>query len=95
MNKKRLNRYETPVETISQWVGYIIDYYAHKFIFINADRQAEVILEISDAEKHYDDGVVKFTERANNEIKEYRASIAAAELQANSKANAEAINWVS
>lgn len=95
MNKKALNKYETPMETISQWAGYIIDYYAYKFILINADRQAEVILEIGEAERHYDDGVVKFTERANNEIKEYRTSIAAAELQANSKANAEAINWVS
>tara|TARA_Y100000004_G_C8830964_1_gene376145 strand:+ start:77 stop:349 length:273 start_codon:yes stop_codon:yes gene_type:complete len=90
MNEKGLT-----METISQWAGYIIDYYAHQFILINANRQAEVILKIAEAEKHYDDGVVQFTERANNEIKEYRTSIAVAELQANTKANAKAVNWVS
>ena len=82
-------------ETISQWTGYIIDYYAHTFILINSNRKAEVILKIGEAEKHYDDGIVQFTERANNEIKEYRTAVATAELQANQEANAKAVNWVS
>ena len=83
------------VETISQWVGYMIDYYANKFILINSDRHAETILTIADAESHFDEGVVQFTERAKNEIKEYRTFLANASLQESTKTNAETVNWVS